>query len=218
MFRCWKQILAPGRFWVSNHETGEIQPVEFNADDCRQFCDTGNAMIRHGYEPPLPLEHQADASPLSAADHMARSVSHNTGRATRFRIDPTDESLWGRLEVHWLPDTPTEQIEEALKTRVRFVSPELLPRVTLGDGLQWRHVIRHIALTPTPIWLKQKPFGHDGAAMSQAARGALSWSGVRRPVRLSLADRVDDEEATLRRQLALGDELARLAGAVPRRR
>ncbi len=225
-----KQILAPGRYWAQHRLTGEPLPVEFTAADCQAFCNTGNAMLRHGWTASLPLEHQESADPLPWDQALARRVSHNTGRARGYWIDPSDKSLWGSLEVTWLPDTPPDQIEEALRTRIQFVSPDLHPSLTLGDGSTWKHAIRHIALTTTPIDFRQKPFGSTSTAnrtsMSMApGTRVFEWRRMPRAVRLSMANRIvarptrqQAEASAIARQERGGDELIRLMGLKPRRR
>jgi hypothetical protein len=195
-----KQILAPGRYWAQHRLTGETLPVEFTDDDCRKFFETGTAMLAHGWAPPLPLEHQVEADPLPFDEALARSVSHNTGRARRYWIDPEDNSLWADLEFAWLPDTPEDQIEKALKERIQFVSPDLHPELTLGDGTVWKHAIRHIALTPTPIDFRQKPFGtsiNPTTPVPMSMVGVVPvwrWAQAPVPVAMSMCNRIADDD------------------------
>lgn len=184
-----KHLLSPGQYHVRDRETGQVVIVTFTDDDCRRFAETGNALLSHGFGIPIPLEHQDEAGPLDEASRAARSVSHNTGWTDRFEVDP-DNSLWAHLSISWLPDTTEDQLEEALKTRIKYVSPELYPELTLGDGTTWKHVVRHIALTPQPIYLGQKPFGTDGAAALSMRGQGQSWGG---PVRLSMANLVNSD-------------------------
>lgn len=192
MLEIWKEALPPERTWVESlSPSGEKlrYPVDFSAEDVKHFHAETKAMLSAGVPIPLPLEHQMmddgkrPMGPQDFQDKKADLVRNNTGFAKDVRISPT-----GRLEVLCGVSDPAITIEQ-LRDRIRCVSPYIVPDVMDGKGRVWgkgKGAIVHFALTPTPRFLDQKPFGADKAvAASQgidfAARGlivALSPGGL----------------------------------------
>jgi hypothetical protein len=197
-----KQILAPGTYWTG---TG---PVEFTTEDIRALYATGRAMLAAGISVPVPLEHQANCTPLSQAERAARSVSHNCGFVESWEI-AADGSLNAVLDVSYLPGAKDDaDIRQRLEKTIKYVSPEIRPSFTDGTGRTWENVIGHVALTPIPVWAGQRPFGAannvPAVAMSAFPR-ARAWrelSGA--PIRFA---RPTAEEMC---ELLLSDDLDRL--------
>lgn len=187
-----KQILAPGRYTVEETDPDGnpyLLRVDFTADDCRRFAETGNRMLRHGFTIPAPLGHQSKAGPAPFEEAEALRLAYNAGAWKGFEYDPRDGSLWGDVEVSWLPGARSDDdIRRALRERIKYVSGEFHPRLTLGDGSRWEHAIRHVCLTNQPVWLKQPAFG-EGARLA-LAQAPAPWTGrFARPLRLSLFSR-----------------------------
>ncbi len=201
MPRIRKQILAPGFYWARDHK-GKPIPFPVTADDIKHFARVGNEMLQAKLSVPLPLEHQ-DATPLTRSEKLARSVSHNTGWTDGY--DVQNGSLWATLDVKRIPGVRDADIERTLKDTVKFVSPDIWPSFTDGAGRTWgdgRGVITHIALTPSPVWAGQLPFGGDGAASLSLTSSPATGNRITVPVRLSLNDLFDPQK----RRFAMADE------------
>ncbi|MBL8800271.1 MAG: hypothetical protein JNM56_40695, partial [Planctomycetia bacterium] len=161
MASIWKQVLAPGTYHT---RTG---PVTFTPKHLAEFARNGQAMIAQQLPAVIPLEHQDDALPMTDGERLALQVSRNTGFVTAWRL-AGDGTLWAKLSVDWLPDANGDsEIEHRLKNAIKYVSPQITPYLKDGTGKVWRNIISHVALTPTPVWHNQLPFGTDGPALSR---------------------------------------------------
>jgi hypothetical protein len=192
MHRVWKELLAPGAYWVSDRETGEEHPVEFSPEDVRLFHETGKALLAQGFPMPCPLDHDDKARPMDATERAAWQTANNTGWVSDSRLNP-DGSWDIQLDIDGIPGIADADVPRVLQERIKYVSPQLLPRLTIGNGSTFTHGLQHVALTCQPIFLKQKPFGTTAAALSQPAPAApaiLFWKTYGRPACLSMADRL----------------------------
>ena len=157
-----KQLLAPGRYVTPEGD------VVVTPERLARWCEKFKAMKRAGLQVPVPWEHQDTARPMSHADHLADSAKHNAG----FVQDvwrAADGTTWVTLEIPDMGDA--QRVEKS----VRYVSPEL-DDFTDADGKEWRDVITHVALTPRPVWHKQKPFGTPPPARLSRQRQRLRFS------------------------------------------
>ena len=106
-------------------------------------------MIAAGLSIPIPVEHQADARPLTPSEKAADRLRNNSGWIEDYEI--RDGNLWA------LHDIRDESISKKLDTTIKFVSP-WVSSFTDGSGRKWEDVIGHVALTTRPRIAKQKPF------------------------------------------------------------
>lgn len=124
---------------------------------------------------------------MTQAERLARTVANNTGWIDDVDLD-CDNVLWGQLNIGWLPGAQSDaEILHRLKSTIRFVSPEIMPGMTDGSGRTWGPHVSHCALTCSPVWSSQMPFGDV----------AMSYGRLR----LSLANRLpsrDPDELTPR--------------------
>lgn len=132
--------------------------VEVTPRRIRHWVLSFRRMREAGLQVPAPWEHQDGAKPMSGDDHAASRAKNNAGFLKRLWLGK-DGSLWGGVEV---PDADAERV----KNNVKYVSPELEPEFTDGEGRVWRDVITHLALTPRPVFAKQRPFGTKPPRMS----------------------------------------------------
>lgn len=194
--KIWKHCLSPGTYWASvpDPQTGEVttEPVEFTAEDVRRFYQGGKRLLDLGYPIPVPLEHDPGAGPVALADRNAARVANNTGWVGDLRLvgDPASPELWTRCDVDGIPGVPDAEVPRHLQERVKFVSPDLWPELTLGSGHTIQNAIRHVALTCQPIDYAQKPFGAVppiALSMASVPQVIRLWSTAPVRTRMSLA-------------------------------
>lgn len=168
-----KEIIKPGVYHT--HDGTVVASPRRLA----RWVDEFRKMKERGLAVPVPLEHQDDAKPCNRADRLAHEVMHNAGFVDDLWL-AKDGSMWGMLDI------PDEKNATHAIHNVRYVSPEIESEFTDGDGNKWEDVFTHVALTPRPVFQRQKPFGTQ-----PPPRG--NKKGV---ARFSLRDR--DEPATAR--------------------
>lgn len=179
-----KELLKPGKFFLPSG------PVEFTARNLADYCRSSNRLLDSGRRIPIPLEHRDDALPMSFADTLSGLTLSNTGWVKKFYLK--GESLWADLDI--LDSAAARRVQSGL---IPFVSPELRDRFP-ADGVDYRSVVTHVALTNKPVWKDQQPFhvpsnwlGSDGAVHVPSADLRLSQSGS---IRLSLGDAVTESD------------------------
>lgn len=173
----WKEILRPGRWTLRNGDIFDCAP-----SDLPFYADRLNHMIARGLLVPACWEHQKRAVPMSQeawhdlhTDVAKHTITHLKGAEIRD----------GVLGVHLEPEP--EDLQQLKKTG--YVSPYIDwdyidPRGTLWEGPS----ILHVAVTPVPIQIDQKPFaakGGDGAFLSSVAQWKKTPKKTRQPVWLS---------------------------------
>ncbi len=141
-----KEIIAPDEYQTP---TGVVRATPARI---RHWYEQGRKMLAKRLQIPLPWEHQEDAKPRTPAEKLADQARYNAGQLRRYFLD-RDGRLWGVLDI---PDARTA---EHVQKNVKYVSPEIDPEFTDGDGETWHDVITHVALTPRPVYHRQSPFG-----------------------------------------------------------
>ncbi len=132
---------------------------------------------------PLPLNHQPETYPVDA-QVLADRVKNNTGFAAKYYT--LGDSLWCDLDV------TDADIAPKLATTIKYVSPQISPKFVDGRGRVWNDVITHIALTPRPRFIDQKPFGTDPNSLAALLSDDDSSENICLSMDCMLGD--DDEE------------------------
>lgn len=112
---------------------------------------------------PVPWEHQDDAKPVSRGERLAARVKRNAGFLKDLYLT-RDGALWGDIDI------ADPAVAKHIHRNVRYVSPEIESEFTDGDGTRWKDVITHLALTPRPVFQRQKPFGEPPPPRLSLAR------------------------------------------------
>jgi hypothetical protein len=168
-----KQILAPGTYWVSDSD-GNPTPFVVTDDDIEHYQKVGQKMIRNGLKIPVPMGHDDPNDPPEPMTEE-RVARNNEGWVKGYQVQ--DGSLWGLLDIQ------DEDVARKARTTIKYVSPYIAPSfVDPVTGEKHENLIAHVALTPQPLFTGQKPFGTPMSARS-----------VRRPVALSMANRIDQQ-------------------------
>jgi hypothetical protein len=158
----WKELIpGPGSYWYKDQDSGLPRKITFTPEGLKHLHDQGKAMLAAGLSVPVPLEHQPDAMPLSAADTAAQRLKNNAGWTKDYRLTAKG-GLAAQLDI----DDP--ELFARLPRTVRWVSP-YITSFTDGKGQEWRNVIGHNALTARPRITDQQPFPSLAAALSLAA-------------------------------------------------
>jgi hypothetical protein len=152
-------IPGPGLYWYTDQETGLPRKIRFTAEGLQHLCDSGRQMLAANLSIPVPLEHQPDGRPVSAADRAASKLKNNAGWVKDFQLK--NGALWGILDIQ------DEEIARKLPRTIRWTSPWITSFMD-GQGKPWHGVIGHVALTTRPRISRQAPFGSLAAAMSFA--------------------------------------------------
>jgi hypothetical protein len=141
-----KEIIAPDEYHTPE---GVVRATPARI---RHWFRQGQRMLAKRLQIPLPWEHQDGAKPKRPEERLADQARNNTGFLRRYFLD-RDGRLWGLLDI---PDPKTA---EHVARDVKYVSPEIDPEFTDGDGQVWHDVITHLAITPRPVAHRQSPFG-----------------------------------------------------------
>lgn len=155
-----KDILYPGRYHLPTGERWDCSHA-----DVYSACANGSMMLKIGNTaPPLIWEHDWNVVPVpipkllswlgnKVRDWAAGYAKHTFGYASGFRvgIEKGEPVLYAAHTIPLAADR--DQFE-----RTRFVSPRVDQDYTDHNGRLWRGtVIGHIASTPTPVQMRQRP-------------------------------------------------------------
>jgi hypothetical protein len=184
----WKEIIRPGTYWYIDQETQKPKRLVATPADIRHWHDNGNKMLSSGLSVPIPLEHDLDCRPMTAAERAAKQLLNNTGFTKKYAIRPGDR-LFGLLDIE-NPD-----VYAKLPTTIKYTSP-WINSFTDSENRTWNNVISHVALTSRPRITQQEPFGPAAAALSLAVdvtrlEGGTPVALPARGIVLSLAGLLD---------------------------
>ena len=174
-----KEIIAPDEYHTPD---GVVRATPARI---RHWYRQGQKMLGKRLQIPIPWEHQDDAKPRTAAQKLAEQAEYNVGFVRRYFLDK-DGRLWAVLDIR------DEKTAEHIARDVRYVSPELDPEFTDGDGQVWKDVITHVAITPHPVAHRQSPFGTKPRLMSHGRR--CVWLSLDQRRRVNMADDYDEQE------------------------
>jgi hypothetical protein len=171
MVKVWKEIARQGAH-VYIGEDGKPRTLDATPELVKYWFDQGKLMRSAGLSIPIPLEHDSDARPMTAAERAANRLKNNAGFVDDFDFRKVkDKDKDGKeIEVDavfGLHDILDPTIAKKLPA-IRWVSPWFSSFVD-GAGKQWNGVISHSALTTRPRITSQLPFPDLSAAMSLAA-------------------------------------------------
>jgi hypothetical protein len=155
----WKEVISPDSYWYTD-DAGAPHKFEATPEYVRYLHDQGNRMLAAGLSIPIPLEHQRDAKPLTAAEKAAKQLEHNAGWVQKYALR-ADHKLFA------LCDIADPKIAAKLPRTIKFTSPNIDSFVD-GSGREWKGVISHLALTSRPRIVRQEPFRDAVAALSLA--------------------------------------------------
>jgi hypothetical protein len=146
-----KDVIYPGTYTVADRKGGRRR-VTYTREQVRHLSQRMQEMISAGLSIPLAAEHQSKAIPLTAAERKAEWVKKLTmGWAEAAELTP-EGYLASVVEV------PDEEDARRLPA-VRFVSPEIQNDFVDGSGKLWPGPsITHLAVTPRPVQIHQRPF------------------------------------------------------------
>ncbi len=164
-----KEIIAPGTYWYLDQNTKEPRKFEATPAIVQHFHDTGKAMLSAGLSVPIPLEHQPEAKPQTAAQKAAQQLRDHTGWMHDYKMK--GGALFGVLDIQ------DEEIAKKLPRTIRYTSP-YIGSFTDGDGKNWHGVITHLALTSRPRIKRQEPFASIAAAMSLVPQKPLKVEAI----------------------------------------
>lgn len=166
--RVKKEVARPGTNWYIDETTGLPQKAEFTPETLQYWLTQGQAMIDRGLSIPVPLEHQRDARPMSAAEKAAWNTTHNAGWVAGYEMQKIKDEAGKDIEALFANvDILDPEIAKKLPHTIRWTSPWISSFVD-GQNRRWDGVISHLALTTRPRILKQQPFPSVDAAMSLA--------------------------------------------------
>lgn len=163
-----KEVLRPG---VYHTDEGVVRVTPKRI---RRWAKQFGLMKTAKLSVPVPNEHQDTAKPVTDAQKKAAEVEHNAGFGEEMWVEK-DGSLWTMLDI------PDEKTAKHIVKNVRYVSPEIESEFKDGDGRVWKDVITHMALTPRPVFQRQKPFGTPPPSALGQSKAKFSM------MRLSLA-------------------------------
>lgn len=155
-----KEIIRPGTYWYTDQQTQTPRKLVVTPDGIKHFHESGNKMLQAGLSVPVPLEHQPEARPLTAAERAAANLLNNAGWVAGYKVTP-ENVLMGVLDIE------DPQVAKKLPSTIRWTSP-WISSFTDGNGQNWDGVISHVALTTRPRIVNQAPFPSVAAAMSLA--------------------------------------------------
>lgn len=185
MAKIKKQVLpADSTLYVK----GKVVP--FPKERLEHFAREGKAMLAAGLPLRVVEEHQSWATPrqIPPDDDVTKAKENEFSRGfvSDFLID-SDNTLWVESDI---PRADDPQYRMHLEKETPFVSPRILPEFTDGNGKVWKDVIGHVALTPSPVWAQQKPFGAEMLSPVPVGLSFFEVFGDKEGFDLSLADRV----------------------------
>ena len=158
-----KEIIRPGTYFYHHPVTNKPEKMTVTADTVKYLADQGNAMLAAGLSIPVPVEHQADAKPMTESERAANRLRNNSGWVDGYEV-AADNRLFGLLDIQ------DADIAKKLPHTIRFTSP-YVNSFTDGTGKKWDGVISHLALTTRPRIVNQEPFAIDmAAALSLVSR------------------------------------------------
>lgn len=157
----WKEVIRPGGYWYDDPDTKKPALFTATPEYVRYLHEQGREMLKAGLSIPVPLEHQADARPLTAEERAATQLRHNAGWVADYEM--RDNRLMAKLDVQ------DPEVARKLPHTIRYTSP-WLNSFTDGKGKKWEGVISHVALTTRPRIVDQEPFASVAASLSLASR------------------------------------------------
>lgn len=151
MAKFLKDVLYPGTYTVSDGKGGR-RKVTYTRADVVHLAKRMKDMLEAQLSIPLAAEHQTQAKPLTAEERKAEWVKKLTmGYAEEAALAP-EGFLTSVVEV------PVEEDARRMPA-VRFVSPEIQEDFVDGNGRLWPGAsITHLAVTPRPVQIHQRPF------------------------------------------------------------
>ncbi len=151
-----KEIARPGVVWYMDHND-KPAALDITAKMIDYWYDQGRAMLDAGLSIPVPLEHQPDAVPRTAAQKAAKQLLNQAGEVSSFL--KKDGRLYGMLDIQ------DADVAKKIPKPIRYTSP-WINSFTDGDNKKWDGVITHVALTSRPRIHRQEPFQSIAAALS----------------------------------------------------
>ena len=175
-----KEIIRPGTYTYIDPRTNKPEKLTVTTDTIKHFHKTGSDMLKAGLSVPVPIEHQADAVPMTESERAAKQLKDNGGWVSGYEIGEVKQKINGKETVvkdvlFGKLDIQDQSIVDKLPKTIRFVSPHI-NSFTDGAGKKWDSVISHVALTTRPRITNQEPFAPNMAA-------ALSLVSALQPLR-----------------------------------
>ncbi len=177
MARLRKDFLLPGTWTLADGRT-----VRYSRADAAEQVQRTNELVAAGVPIPLYREHQGTPGQFITPDYLSMSVA-DKARNTLGWVEGAELDDAGiACAILQVPDDDDARNLAA----IRFASPELAYDAPDGTGRVWRgRSMTHLAATPRPVQLGQRPF----------QRLSLNETD-RRPVRLSLEGYMADDTPT----------------------
>ena len=202
-----KEIARVGSNCYIDPQTGLPRVIHFSPAGLKHLHDSGLDMLSAGLSVPVPLEHQPEAKPLTAAEKAAKQLLNNAGWVAGYELGKVkDESgqeidaLFGNLDIQ------DPEVAKKLPATIKWTSPWITSFVD-GAGKERKGVIGHVALTTRPRITKQQPF--------QGVAAALSLVAATKPVEFTPDLLAQGQGMPLSRAGLLKGEGATLAAAYP---
>lgn len=196
-----KEILRPGKFYTADGV------IKVTPERIKRFARNFQEMKKGRFNVPVPWEHQDDAMPVTSRKKLAMKATENAGFVNDMWV-ATDGSLWGEIDI---PDA--KDARKAARQN-RYVSPQIdgsFRGVVDGNGKRWKDVITQVAITPTPIFQGQKPFGEEPPP--GRVRLSMAQYGAKGRRRLSkYEDERDDDDDADKKPKGDGDGKAKKGG------
>lgn len=146
-----KDVLYPGTYSVPDATGRQRRTVRYTPEDVRRLRERFGEMKSAGVAVPVCWGHQDDARPMTAAERAAAQAKGTLGWVEELDVSP-EGYLVATIDV------PSDDDARRLPA-VRYVSPEILPDFTDGDGRRWPgRSITHVAVTSRPVQHRQQPF------------------------------------------------------------
>ena len=150
-----KEVIRPGEYYYKDQSTGLPCKLKVTPEMTKYWCEQGNKMLSDGLTVPVPLEHDFNAHPMTAAEKLKA----NAGWVTKYEL--RGDRLYTSLDIQ------DEEVHNKLPTTIKWTSP-WINSFTDGNGKEWKNVISHLALTARPRIIEQEPFKSVAMALSDA--------------------------------------------------
>lgn len=145
-----KQLLIPGKRYRSRNSKGEKADFVASPEVIDEIFKTGNDLIAHGYDIPVPFEHDLDLL-LSIGGRkkggLVNDLHRNAGFVKKF-VKNEDGSLSAILDI------PNKQTAEKLGKEIRGASLTIAKEFVDTDvdrNRRWKMAPLHLALTNKPV-------------------------------------------------------------------
>lgn len=154
-----KELASPNTStWYTDEQTGLPKRLDVTPELIAYWHQSGLEMLAAGLSIPVPLEHQPDAKPMTAAERAASQLKNNTGWVKDFSI--ANGKLYSNLDIE------DAEVAKKLPTTIKWTSPYFNSFIDPTSGKERHGVITHIALTSRPRFTQQQPFPTIAAAMN----------------------------------------------------